>query len=167
VAAARLRRSTDELPLTTALTLLAEVEAALGNRQAARADLAAARIQHRLLRRSRTLPDAEAVLFETNHGSPARAVRLGRRVWRLAPSIRSADALGWALTRAGRPAAGLTWARRALALGSRDPQFSLHAGVAALRSGRRGEAERYLKAAVRGAAALSPAARRLLEEARS
>jgi tetratricopeptide (TPR) repeat protein len=166
LAAARLRRSTDELPLTTALTLLAEVEAANGNRRAARADLAAARVQHRLLRRSRTLPDAEAVLFETNHGSPARAVRLGRRVWQLVPSIRSADALGWALTRAGRPTAGLEWARRALAPGSRDPQFSLHAGVAALRSGRGREARRYLTAAARGSVALSPASRRLLLEAK-
>jgi tetratricopeptide (TPR) repeat protein len=165
-AAARLRRSTDELPLTTALTLLAEVEGALGERRAARADLAAARIQHRLLRRSRALPDAEAVLFEANHGSPERAVALGRRVWRLEPSIRSADALGWALTRAGRPVAGLLWARRALRTGSVDPLFRLHAGLAALRSRRRGEARRYLTAAVRGAAALSPAARRLLKEVR-
>jgi tetratricopeptide (TPR) repeat protein len=166
-AAARLRRSTDRLPLTSALTLLAEVESGLGRRRSAAADLAAARVQHRLLRRSRTLPDAEAVLFEANHGSPRRAVVLGRRVWGLAPSIRSADALGWALTRAGRPRAGLAWARRALATGSLDPAFRLHAGVAALRSGRRRESEGYLTAAVRGAAALSPASRRLLEEARS
>jgi tetratricopeptide (TPR) repeat protein len=166
-AAARLRRSTNRLPLTTALTLLAEVERTLGKRRAARADLAAARVQHRLLRASRTLPDAEAVLFEANHGSPRRAVALGRRVWRMAPSIRSADALGWALTRVGRPGAGLDWARRALHTGSRDPLFSLHAGLAALRSGRRAEAERYLTTAVRGAAALSPASRRLLKEARS
>jgi hypothetical protein len=106
------------------------------------------------------------VLFEANHGSPAQAVRLGRRVWRLAPSIRSADALGWALARAGLAGDGLVWARRALRTGSLDPAFRLHAGVAALRSGRRGEAKRYLTAAVRGAAALSPSARRLLEEAR-
>jgi tetratricopeptide (TPR) repeat protein len=166
-AAARLRRSTDRLPLTTALTLLAEVEGEIGNARAARADLAAARVQHRLLRRSRTLPDAEAVLFEANHGSPAGAVALGRRVWRLAPSIRSADALGWALTRAGRPREGLVWARRALGTGSLDPTFRLHAGVAALRSGARSDAKGYLTAAVRGAAALSPGARRLLEEALS
>ena len=107
------------------------------------------------------------MLFEANHGSPAQAVRLGRRVWRLAPSIRSADALGWALTRAGRAGEGLVWARRALRTGSTDPMFRLHAGVAALRSGRPGEARRYMTAAVRGAAALSPGARRLLEEARS
>jgi tetratricopeptide (TPR) repeat protein len=166
-AAARLRRSTNRLPLTTALTLLAEVEGGIGDARAARADLAAARVQHRLLRRSRTLPDAEAVLFEANHGSPARAVALGRRVWRLAPSIRSADALGWAFTRAGRPGAGLAWARRALGTGSLDPTFRLHAGVAALRSARHGEAERYLTVAVKGKAALSPAALRLLKEARS
>jgi hypothetical protein len=43
----------------------------------------------------------------------------------------------------------------------------LHAGVAARGSGRRDEAERWLTAAVRGAAALSPASISLLEEARS
>jgi tetratricopeptide (TPR) repeat protein len=180
-AAARLRRSTDRLPMTAALVLLAEVEQAAARRElvrggehdarrwlrAARADLAAARVQRRLLRASRTRPDAEAVLFEANHGSPRRAVTLGRRVWRAAPSIRSADALGWALTWAGRPGTGLVWARRALATGSRDPLFRLHAGVAARRSGRVREAERYLTAAVTGAAALSPASARLLEEAQS
>ena len=165
-AAARLRRSTDRLPLTSALVLLAEVEGELGRTRAAGADLAAARVLHRLLGRSGTRPDAEAVLFEANHGSPARAVRLGRRVWRAAPSIRSADALGWALTRAGRPHLGLEWARRALSTGSVDPMFRLHAGLAARRSGVRRDAERYLTAAVRGATALSPGSVRLLEEAR-
>src|SRR6185436_5882260 len=126
-----------------------------------------ARVQHRLLGTNGTRPDAEAVLFEANHGSAARAVRLGRRVWRAAPSIRSADALGWALTRDGRPSAVLAWARRALRTGSLDPLFSLHAGVAARRSGRLREAERYLTAAVRGSAALSPGSRRVLREAQS
>jgi tetratricopeptide (TPR) repeat protein len=192
-AAARLRRSTNELPLTTALTLLAEVETAAAHRdaaraagraarravrggqavrhratrefRAARADLAAARVQHGLLGKSGTLPDAEAVLFEANHGSARRAVSLGRRVWR-APSIRSADALGWALTRAGHPREGLVWVRRALRTGSQDPMFRLHAGVAARRAGRVREAEPYLTTAWRGRAALSPASTRLLEEAR-
>ena len=72
-AAARLRRSTNRLPLTSSLVLLSEVELGLGRTAAARGDLAAARVQHRLLRAGRTLPDAEAVLFEANHGSPRRA----------------------------------------------------------------------------------------------
>jgi tetratricopeptide (TPR) repeat protein len=166
-AAARLRRSTDRLPLTGSLVLLAEVERAAGRTRAAKADLAAARAQHRLLGSGGTRPDAEAVLFEANHGSPRRAIRLGRRVWRAAPSIRSADALGWALTRAGRPSAGVAWARRALRTGSRDPLFRLHAGVAARRAGRGAEAKRDLEIAVKGAAALSPGSVRLLREARS
>jgi tetratricopeptide (TPR) repeat protein len=166
-AAARLRRSTNRLPLASSLTLLAEVERELGRTRAASADLAAARVEQRLFSGNGTRPDAEAVLFEANHGSPRRAVRLGRRVWRAAPSIRSADALGWALTRAGRPADGLAWARRALRTGSLDPMFRLHAGVAARRSGQPGEADRYLTAAVKGAASLSPASVRLLREARS
>jgi tetratricopeptide (TPR) repeat protein len=161
-AAARLRRSTDQLPLTTGLTLLAEVERAAGRSRAASADLAAARVQHALLGRSGTRPDAEAVLFEANHGSPAQAVLLGRRVWRSAPSIRSADALGWALSRAGRPRAGRAWSRRALRTGSRDPLFRLHAGVAARRAGFGREAARHFALALRGRAALPPSAARLL-----
>jgi Tfp pilus assembly protein PilF len=45
--------------------------------------------------------------------------------------VRSADALGWALTRSGRPAQGLRWALRALRLGSVDPAFLYHAGMSA------------------------------------
>jgi tetratricopeptide (TPR) repeat protein len=161
-AAARLRRATARLPLTSSLTLLAEVERAAGHHRAARANLAAARVQHALLGKNGTHPDAEAVLFEANHGSAARAAELGRRVWRAAPSIRSADALGWALTRAGRPGAGFAWASRALRTGSRDPLFRLHAGVAARRAGLGPEAARHFALARKGRAALSPAAAALI-----
>jgi hypothetical protein len=105
------------------------------------------------------------VLFEADFGSPARAVALGRRVWRSAPSVRSADALGWALVRAGRPRAGYAFARRALRLGSRDPLFRLHAGIAAGEAGLAGPAERHITVATEGRAALSPRALELLREA--
>ena len=152
-AAARLlRRSTRRLPLTTSLTLLSEVELAAGRRSAAARHLDASREMHEADIAGGGLPDAEAVLFEANHGSPARAVELGRSVFRRAPSIRSADALGWAYTRAGRPELGLEWARRALRTGSKDPLFRAHAALA--RQGRD---------AIRGEPALSPALRQLLE----
>jgi tetratricopeptide (TPR) repeat protein len=165
-AAARLRRAADRLPLTATLTLLAEVERARGHAAAAGVALATARAERLLYRQARTRPDAEAVLFEADHGSPATGVRLGRQVWRAAPSVRSADALGWALTRAGRPAEGYAFARRALRLGSRDVLFRLHAGVAAARLGLGREAARDLRIASEGRAALSPGAAALLAEAR-
>jgi hypothetical protein len=95
-------------------------------------------------------------VFEANYGDAGAAVELGRRLWREAPSVRSADALGWALTRAGRPGEGLAWARRALRLGSRDPLFHLHAGLAAKAAARAGIAARELRTALSGRAALSP-----------
>jgi tetratricopeptide (TPR) repeat protein len=165
-AAARLRSASDRLPLTATLTLLAEVEAKRGRAAAAQTALATARAEQQLYRAARTRPDAEAVLFEANHGSPRTAVALGRRVWTTAPSLRSADALGWALTRAGRPAAGYEWARRALRLGSRDALFRLHAGVAAERAGLARDSARHLAIARSARAALSPAALALLEKAR-
>jgi tetratricopeptide (TPR) repeat protein len=172
-AAARLRRAAERLPLPATLVLLSEVERALGNAAAARAALAAARAQIAPAggASARTtgggiLPDAEAVLFAAEHGSAAAAVRLGRTVWRAAPSVRSADALGWALVRAGRPRAGYAFARRALRLGSGDPLFRLHAGIAAKEAGLAGPAGRHLAIAVAGRAALSPRAVERLREAR-
>jgi hypothetical protein len=79
--------------------------------------------------------DTELAVFEANHGNLGKAVMLGRRAWANAPSVRSADALGWALTRGGRPADGLRWARKALALGSVDPAFLYHGGMTAKAAG--------------------------------
>ena len=154
-----LRRSTERLPLTTSLTLLGEAEVAAGRARAGRRHLAAAGKVHEADIAGGGLPDAEAVLFEANHGSRARAVRLGRNVFRRAPSIRSADALGWALTRNGRPVAGYRWARRALRTGSRDPMFRVHAAVAARQAGYRAAVVRHERLAMRGAPALSPSLR--------
>ena len=157
-AAARLRRVSARLPLTGNLTLLADTDLALGRRIRASRDLDVVRAQRRLLSAAGTVPDAEWVLFEANHGDSMRAVRLGRGVWRAAPSVRSADALGWALFRAGRPREALRWARGALRLGSRDPLFRLHAALIARAAGRPDLGARHLRIAARGAAALPPLA---------
>jgi tetratricopeptide (TPR) repeat protein len=155
-AARRLRRVTGRLPLTTFLILLAETDMARGADRQAEMDLDVVRTQQQLLRAAGARPDAELILFEANHGDPRTAVRLGRRLWLDAPSVRSADALGWALTRAGRPREGVAWARRALRIGSRDPLFHLHAGLAAKAAGQPGAAARELRTALAGRAALSP-----------
>jgi tetratricopeptide (TPR) repeat protein len=154
-AIARLRRLVARLPLPEYVTALGEYELAAGRGTAAARHLALARAEQRLLAAAGVNTDAEQAVFEADHGSPRRAVALGRRAWAAAPSVRSADALGWALTRAGRPRAGLAWARRALALGSRDPAYLAHAGLAARAAGQRAAARRWL-AAARRSPALSP-----------
>ncbi|MGI8594590.1 MAG: tetratricopeptide repeat protein [Solirubrobacteraceae bacterium] len=162
----RLRRLVGRLPLPQYVVELGETELAVGRRARARRDLELLGAQYRLLRAAGVAPDAQIAVHEADYGDPRRAVRLARAVWASAPSVRSADALGWALTRTGRPAEGLRWARRALRLGSRDPRFLYHAGIAARQAGRSGDARRWLERALRQAprfsAYLSPRARRAL-----
>jgi tetratricopeptide (TPR) repeat protein len=154
-AIARLRGVVARLPLPEHVVALAEAERAAGRRAAARRDLGLARAEQRLLARSGVNTDVEAALFEADHGSPVRAVSLARRAWEAAPSVRSADAVGWALTRAGRAPEALPWAARALRLGSRDASFNLHAGLAARAAGKRELAARRLAVARAGRAALT------------
>jgi hypothetical protein len=94
-------------------------------------------VQQRLLARAGVNTDTELAVFESDHGRPARGLRLARRAWAAAPSVRSADAVGWALTRSGRRDDGLRWARRARRLGSADPLYAFHAGMAARGAERR------------------------------
>ena len=147
-AARRLTAVTERLPSPGYLVTLAELELSLGRREAAAEHLDLVRAQRRLLTAAGTRPDVELVVFEADHGSASRAVRLARGVYAQAPSVRSADALGWALTRAGRAGEGLRYARRALALGSRDPAFHYHAGMAASAAGRPALARRDLRRAL-------------------
>jgi tetratricopeptide (TPR) repeat protein len=147
-AIARMRDVVARLPLPQYVIALGEDELAAGRRGAALRDLALVGAERRLLASAGVNTDAEIALYEADHGSPRRAAALGRRAYAAAPSVRSADALGWALTAAGRPAEGLSYARRALRLGSRDALFLYHAGTAARGAGRTAEARRYLTRAL-------------------
>jgi tetratricopeptide (TPR) repeat protein len=153
-AIARLRRVVARLPLPEHVIALGEAQQAAGMARAARRTLALVGAEQRLLAAARVNTDVELAIFEADHGSPRRAVALGRAAWAAAPSVRSADALGWALTRSGRPAAGLRWARRALSLGSDDPAFLAHAALA-------GDAR--ARAAALRSSALAPLLRKELE----
>jgi tetratricopeptide (TPR) repeat protein len=136
------------LPLPEHVIALGELELAAGRRAAAARDFALVRIERRLFERGGVNLDLELSLFEADHGSPRRALALARRSWAEAPSVRSADALGWALTRNGRPEAGLEFAAKALGLGSKDPIFLHHAGMSADAAGHERLARRYLTQAL-------------------
>jgi tetratricopeptide (TPR) repeat protein len=144
----RLRPAVARLPLPEYTVQLGEAELAAGRRAAGRRDLALVGAEERLLRVRGVNADVDLALYEASHGSPRRGLVLARRAWAAAPSVRSADAVDWALTRSGRPRAALAWAARALRLGSKDPLVLLHAGLAARAAGRPGLARRRLRAAL-------------------
>jgi tetratricopeptide (TPR) repeat protein len=144
------------LPLPQYVVALGETELAAGRRAAARRDLALVRAEQRLLAAGGVNTDVELALFEADHGSAERAVALARRAWRSAPSVRSADAVGWALTRAGDPRAGLVWARRALRLHSRDALVLYRAGMTARAADDRALARTWLRRALAANPRFSP-----------
>ncbi len=155
-AIARWRRLVTRHPLPEYAIALGEAELAAGDDAAARSDLALVRAQERLLAAKGVNADVELAIFEADHGDRRRGLALARAAWAAAPSVRSADALGWALTRVGRPREGLRWARRALELGSLDPTFRYHAGLAAVRAGRTAEGRRDLRLAIAHGLAAHP-----------
>jgi tetratricopeptide (TPR) repeat protein len=165
-AIARWQRLVARLPLPEYAIGLGEAELAAGRPRAARRDLELVHVEQALLARAGVNTDAELALFEADHGDRARGVRLARRAWAAAPSVRSADALGWALTRAGHAGDGFEWARRARRLGSADPMFAYHAGIAARAAGHDRVARRLLRFALAHGLATRPwhaqAARRAL-----
>lgn len=136
-------------PLPQYVIALGEAQHVAGRPADARETFALVDAERRLLAANGVNSDVEIALFEADHGDRRRAVELARRAWLAAPSIRSADAVSWALTRSGRPRDGLAWARRALKLGSRDPVILTRAGLTARAAGHDRAARRYLHRALR------------------
>ncbi|MGH2837975.1 MAG: tetratricopeptide repeat protein, partial [Thermoleophilaceae bacterium] len=128
--------------------LLLEAKLADGRRAGARAEIAAIRENQAIERRNGANTDGELAIFEADHGSPARAVTLGRSAVDKAPSVSSADALSWALTSAGRGNEALRWAKQALRTGWRDPIVRYHAGMAAKLAGEQQLARTWLMQAL-------------------
>jgi Flp pilus assembly protein TadD len=58
--------------------------------------------------------------------------------------VRAADALGWALLRAGRADEARPWAELALSLGSVEPNYLFHAGMIAAAQGDETSARAWL-----------------------
>jgi tetratricopeptide (TPR) repeat protein len=157
-------------PLPQYVIALGETQQVAGRRADARESFALVDAERRLLAANGVNTDVEIALFEADHGDRRRAMDLARRAWRSAPSVRSADAVSWALNRSGRSNDALAWARRALKLGSRDPLILTRAGLTASKAGHDRQARRYLRRALqanpRFSAVWAPRARNALRALR-
>lgn len=120
----------------------------------------AARVQYDLLRERAARAaaggvDEELVLgrFEADHGDARSAVRRLRAEWRRQPGVAVADALGWALHRAGEDKEALKFARRATDRvrggGVRSALYLYHRGMIERELKLAGPARRHLQEALR------------------
>ncbi|MFC5835902.1 tetratricopeptide repeat protein [Nonomuraea insulae] len=100
----------------------------LGDRAGARRQYAVFTAQHKLLAANGVADDLAVGTFEANHGDPESAVRHLRTEWKRRQSVEVADALGWALHRAGRHAEAAAYAARAAKLGGLNAVFAYHRG---------------------------------------
>ena len=144
----------------SAVVPLPEYVIALGETLEIAGDAEGAHRQYELAR-------AEIALFEADHGDASRALDLARAAYAETPTVRAADALGWALHRLGRDEEASRMATEALRLGSRDTLLRFHAGSIEAAIGKRTTARADLRMALStdpGFSATGAAeARRILE----
>ena len=132
-------------PLPEYVTELGELLNHLGRPAEADAQFAVVRTTITLLDASGVRTDLETALFEADHGSPARSLRMARAEWRQRTSVHVGDALAWALHRNGRDREALTIARRATHLGSPEAKFWIHRGTIEAALGLTREARTHLR----------------------
>ncbi|MDW4905205.1 tetratricopeptide repeat protein [Streptomyces sp. ADMS] len=132
---------------------LGELYESLGRSADARAQYAVLRA--RVAKERAGGVDGELLLgrFEADHGDAGSAVRRLRAEWARQPGLDVADALGWALHRAGRGEEGLGWAKRATDKEHggevRSAPYVYHRGMIERELGLTGPARRHLEEALR------------------
>ena len=147
-ARARFEQAAAILPLPEYVIALGETLEAGGDRAAAQRQYDLARAQVTLFEAAGVVVDLEFALFEADHGDAARAVELAQTAYAATPTVRAADALAWALHRAGRDDEAWARAQEALSLGSMDPLFHFHAGAIAAARGDDDIAREHLELAL-------------------
>ena len=139
----------DSYPSPQNVIFLGDLYAAAGRGDEARAAYRVVEAQRRLFAASGVTPDVEVTLFYADHSKNLRrTVDLARRQYRRRPSIRTADALAWALHAAGRDAQAARYVTEALRLGTRDALYLYHAGVIALANDDEDKARTYLRSSL-------------------
>ena len=161
-------RAVEILPSPEYVIALGETLEAAGDVPGAQKQYDLARAQIALLQAGGVVVDLDLALFEADHGDAATALELAEAAYAATPTVRAADALAWALHRAGRDDEAWQRAQEALRLGSRDPRFHYHAGAIALVRGDDGTARQHLQQALQTDPGFSATdvveARRLLVE---
>jgi tetratricopeptide (TPR) repeat protein len=124
-----LTRLTERFPLPAAVALLADLQRLEGRTADADLSVEVARAAFGSVVSAGGVVDLERALFEADRGDPALAVALATAAYDTRRTIFTADALAWALTRAGRAAEAVPLAEQAVRLGTRDATLRFHAAA--------------------------------------
>lgn len=120
------------LPLPEFVVALGELLQAVGRVSEAEQQYDLVRAIYQLQASAGVNVDAEAALFEADHGADAvRAVEQARAAYRLRPSLFAADVLAWALYQTGEYEQAKSYSQEALRLGSQEALWHYHAGMIA------------------------------------
>lgn len=143
------QRATAGHPLPETVLEAGELLQSLGLRDAAEASYGL--LRHRAARDGANGVNEALALgrFEADHGDPRAAVQRLTAEWKRHRSPAVADALGWALHRAGHDKAALGHAARAMKEGPRVASVAYHRGEIERSLGRYGAARRHISEALR------------------
>lgn len=144
------------LPLPEFVIALGELYEAAGRPEDAARQYALVEGMQRLFQAQGAEVDLELALFQADHGDPAAAVALARTAYERRPGIRGAEALAWALHRAGEHSEAQALIAEALRLGTQDPILLFRAGMIADAAGDREAARDLLTQALALSPYLSP-----------
>jgi tetratricopeptide (TPR) repeat protein len=149
--AGAIRQFTDVVeryPSPEYVVALGDLLTAAGRSDEAADQYATVRVEERLFAAAGVDVDLELALFDADHGNPSRAVDEAMAEWDKRQSIHVADALGWALFKAGRADEALEYAEFARTLGYRNALFAFHAGMIEQATGDLAAARRDLREAL-------------------
>jgi tetratricopeptide (TPR) repeat protein len=140
---------TSRYPLPQYVLEYGDLAASAGQQELAEAQYALFHAEVRLFGSNGVDTNLETALFAADHGTDLEAGLVAARAeWRWRQSVTVADALAWALYADGRPREALTYARRALALGTLNASFFFHKGMIERDLGNRGAARADLAKAL-------------------
>jgi len=143
-AADLLKTVVDELPIAEHVIAYGDALAAAGRRAESDQAFELVRAIAKLDKANGVNTDLEMALFEADHGDAKAAVKMARTALKGRPGIYGHDALAWSLHRAGKRDEAAAEARKATALGTRDPSVRFHAAVIADAKGDRPAAVEHL-----------------------
>ena len=117
------------VPLPQYVNELADYEQSLGRTRDAASQVSLFQTEAQLFTSNGVDVDLESAVIDADHGDPAVAVSHAQAEWSRRHSVLVADALAWALHRAGRDAEALPYANQALSLGWRNALMYFHRGM--------------------------------------